>query len=153
MRFFPIVLLVAACGTIVAIEGEVPDSHTPAQIAVESTGGIATLRVRLRLDSLSGIVSRETCSLSVPATECGSRGNRESAAIAKAEVTRIFALTAAAEFRALRADYGHSTQGADLMEHRVSVTANARTRAITADDITRPEPLAGLMSELSRSVK
>lgn len=153
MRFFPIVLFAAGCGTLVAVEGEGPDPRTPAQIAVESTGGIASLRVRLRLDSLTGIVSRETCSLSVPMTECGSRGNREVSAITRAEVSRIFALTATAEFRALRADYGRSTQGADLMDHEVSVTASGRTRAIKADDITRPEPLAGLIGELSRAVK
>jgi hypothetical protein len=66
-------------------------------------------------------------------------------------VSRIFGYTVTAEFRALRADYGRSSQGADLFDHTVSITANARTRRIHADDVTRPEPLAALMNELART--
>ena len=153
MRFFPIVVFAAGCGSLVSVEGGTPDPLTPANISVEATGGIASLRVRHRLDSLSGVVSRETCSLSVPITECGTRGNHQSSTISRAEVSRIFALTSTAEFRALRADYGRSTQGADLMDYQFSVTVGGRTRGIKADDITRPEPLAGLIGELSRAVK
>lgn len=133
------VLMATGCAVLTAIEGEVPDTRTPAQILITSEGGIASLRVRLRLDSLGRTVTRETCSLGVPAAECGSRGNREVSAVAPAEVSSAFAATQSTEFRGLRADYGTSTQGADLMTHSVSVTANGRTRAIRGDDITMPQ--------------
>jgi hypothetical protein len=143
-------LVLAACGTLVAVEGEIPDTETPAQIVLESTGGIAALRIRLHLDSGSATLARETCRLSDSPSQCGLRGSRETFTIARAEVSRLFSYTLTAEFRALRADYGSSTQASDLMGHSLSITANGRTRRILADAMTRPEPMASFMTELSR---
>ena len=150
-RLLPVLALLA-CGTIVAAEGEVLDPTTPARIQVESQGGIASLRILVRLDSGAATLTRETCALAVPVAECGTRGNRELVTIARAEVARLFGFTMTAEFRALRADYGTSSQGADLMTHRLTITANGRTRTIVGDDVTRPDPMADLMAELNREL-
>ncbi|MGQ0647195.1 MAG: hypothetical protein ACT4P7_06460 [Gemmatimonadaceae bacterium] len=152
LRYVPTLLLIA-CGTLVAVEGEVVDTQNPAQILLESEGGIASLRVRVRLDSGTALLTREVCSLSASAEQCGERGNRQSVTIARAEVSRLFGYTMTAEFRALRADYGTSTQGADLMEHRITITANGRTRSVHGDDLTRPEPMAALMAELNKGLQ
>lgn len=142
-------VVMSGCGLMTAVEGEVPDPQTPSQIVITSEGGIAALRIRLRLDSLSRTVTRETCSLGASAAECQSRGQRQSVTVSAAEVADAFAATQTVAFRALRADYGTSTQGADLMGHRFAITANSRTRSIHGDDITLPQLPRDLHARLS----
>lgn len=150
-RKLMVVTALAACGTFFEAEGEVIDTQTPAQVVVESVGGIAGIRLRLRLDSSSATVTRQTCRAGLLEAECVALGQRDTITISRAEVKRIFGLTVTAEFRALRADYGNTSQGADLFDHTVSITANSRTRRIHADDVTRPDLLAALIDELART--
>ena len=143
-------MLVLACSQHPVV-GEIQDLGTPAQIVVTSEGGIATLRTIVRLDSASRVITRVTCGLSVPITDCGARGHSDQTTLSPRQVDSAFAITQSPDFRALRDDYGSSTQGADLMGHSVSVTANHRTRMIKGDDITLPLPVRKLTSALFTS--
>lgn len=144
-----LLLLGAGCGNALALPG-VETPGATASITLESVGGIASLRVRLHLDSAGATLTRETCGMNVSGTSCGSSGRRDVTTVPPAEVSRLFAMTNTSEFRALRADYGRSTQGADLMDHRLAIISGGRLRTIHADDITRPEAMAALMAALNR---
>lgn len=135
-----------ACGNALTI-GD-PDPQGSPAIVLESLGGIASLRVQLRLDSTSATLTRETCAMTVSATNCGMMGRREVVSVTAADVNRVFAMTTTAEFRALRSDYGSSTQGADLMTHKLTVTSAGRTRSVQGDDITRPGEMGRVMVAL-----
>ncbi len=136
-----------ACGNALTV-GD-PDPQGSPAIFLESLGGIASLRVQLRLDSTRATLTRETCAMTVSAANCGMTGRREVVSVAAADVSRLFAMTTTAEFRALRSDYGSSTQGADLMSHKLTVTTAGRTRSVQGDDITRPEAMSRLMVALN----
>jgi hypothetical protein len=141
-------ICLAACGTVATAELNAPALGATASVTLESTGGIASLRILVRIDSVNRTLQRDVCPLAVSSAECGSRGRRETVRLAAIDVAHLFGLTATAEFRALRPDYGRSTQGADLMDHLVVVTANGRVQRVRADDITRPTPVAELMTEI-----
>lgn len=137
----------AACGKQ-PVEGEIQQLGLPAQLTVTSEGGIAALRVIVRLDSATGLLSRATCQLSVSSDECGTKGHLDQVTLSSQQVASTFAITQSPEFRALRSDYGTSTQGADLMGHSVTVIANHRTREIKGDDLTLPPAIGRLKGAL-----
>ncbi len=139
----------AACGNTLSVAVDLPVPQATPVIQLESLGGIASLRVQLRLDSTTATLSRETCGMTVTAAECGIRGRRDVIGVPAADVARLFAMTTTADFRALKADYGHSTQGADLMDHTLTITTGGRTRSVRGDDITRPDLMAGVMAALN----
>jgi hypothetical protein len=145
-------MLAASCGQH-PVMGEILDLSSPSQIVVTSEGGIAALRTIVRLDSASRVLTSVTCGLGVPIADCGTRGYTDQATLSPQRVDSAFAITQAPDFRALRADYGSSTQGADLMGHSVSVTANHRTRLIKGDDMTLPLPVHKLRSALATSLQ
>lgn len=138
--------VLAGCGgstATTALDGELLVQGTPSVIRTESMGGIAALHEVAEIDSASGQVSwrigglcaQPTC----PASDCAT-GLLDAATVAE-----LFGRTTTLPFRQLRRDYGHSTQGADLMGYRIVIRANGRERTIAGDDITLP-PLASRFS-------
>lgn len=145
-------LVFLACGTIVAVEGETPTPNATAAIVVEAVGGIAGSRHITRVDSAAKRVTLDICSASDSLSQCAARGNRVTRDITQETVRALFAATQTAEFRALRADYGYSTQGADLFVYEFRLTVNGRTRSIRADALTQPKPLGRLLGSVSKAL-
>lgn len=141
--------LVAGCGQKHPVAGAIQDRvGAPAEIVLTSEGGIATMRVIVRLDSATGALTRTTCRMPTSAEECGTLGHLEQKTLTTPQVESIFRITQTQEFQALKRDYGSSTKGADLMGHAVIVTTNDRTRTIKGDDITLPETVERLRNAL-----
>ena len=116
---------VASCGQKHPVEGALHDRvGAPAEIVLTSEGGIATMRVIVRLDSATGALTRATCRMPVSAEECGTLGHLDQKTLTTPQVDSIFRITQTREFQSLKRDYGSSTKGADLMGHAVTVTTN-----------------------------
>ena len=145
------VFLAAGCGAVTAAEGEVTDVQSAPSIEVLADGGIAALHILNRVDSTSAEARYSMGPI------CGSTGTCQprdtlTGTLTRAQVDALFARTLEPEFRALRADYGTTTQGADMMGYTVIIHANDRTRTIRADDGTMPSLLAQWVNDVRGAV-
>lgn len=139
-----LVLSAAACATG-TLEPEYPDTG-PARILIVAEGGIAALRTITVVDSASATLSYSLCSIGTAESGCGLGVPTRLITLTREQVRDLFAKTMTDEFRALRPDYGSSTQGADLRGYIVTVTRNGLTKTVRGDDVTRPQLLADFMA-------
>jgi hypothetical protein len=139
------------CGVSTAIEGEVRDLSAAPSIEVLADGGIAALHILNRVDSATAGVQYSLGPICGEGGSCQPR-DTVTGSISQAQVDALYARAARPEFRALRADYGTTTQGADMMGYTVIIRANGRTRTIRADDGTMPSLLAQWVNDVRGAV-
>jgi hypothetical protein len=72
--------------------------------------------------------------------------------LSRVAVDELFQRARRAEFRALRADYGTTRGGADMMEHRLTIRASGVRRSIVADDGTMPTLMAQFVHDIAALV-
>lgn len=140
-----------ACAEITAAEGEVPAPGAPPGIRVEALGGIAALHAVAEIDSAAAQGAWSMGPICGAGQPCMPRDTLEGP-IARGAIDALFVRTYAPEFRALRADYGWSTQGADLRGYVVTIRANGRTRTLRADDGTMPTLMAQFVNDVTGAV-
>jgi hypothetical protein len=146
-----LIAVALACGAITAAEGEVLDTDSPASIEVLADGGIAALHILNHVDSTTGQAHYSVGPICPSSGTCQPRDTLEGQ-LTRAQVDALFARAAESEFRALHADYGTTTQGADMMGYTVIIRANDRTRTIRADDGTMPSLLAQWVNDVRGAV-
>lgn len=145
-------LLVSACGASVA--GLVEDRDATPGIVFESTGGIATLRVIVKLDSTTSVWSRATCSLSTSAQDCAAQGHVEQGTTSAAVRDRLFADARTDAFLRLPARFAATTTVADGMEHRLVISTAGFRRTIEWETgATLPALLEQFMTSLHAAVR
>lgn len=122
------------------IVGEVDDPSAPAGIVRESLGGIASLRVRLTLDSATRSWGHRACAMHSSVDQCNDY--RAQGLATEAARDSLFSVVRSADFRALRSRYPAPANVADGMAHSLTITTEGRTRTITWGDGARiPESL------------
>ena len=146
-----LVAVAPACGTITAAEGEVLDTVSPASIEVLADGGIAALHILNSVDSTTGQVHYSVGPMCLQGGTCQPRDTL-TGQLTRAQVDALYARAAEPEFRSLRADYGTTTQGADMMGYTVIIRGNDRTRTIRADDGSMPSLLAQWVNDVRGAV-
>lgn len=121
------------CG-VSPVEGVIEDPQGTPRIVRESTGGIATLRVIVEIDSATSRWSRATCPLSTEAASCGARGHLEGGVVDPQVRDRLFTEAREPAFLALPARYRSTVQVADGMDHSLRITTGGFTRTIEWED-------------------
>lgn len=143
---------VAGCGAgATAVEGEMANVTEPAGIHIEGLGGIAALRQVFHVDSATGAAFYTMGPLCAPGTQCPANDS-VNGVIERASVDAYFGFAATPPFRALRADYGTTPQGADMRGYVVTIIANKRARTIRGDDGSIPPLLSEFMTNVERAV-
>lgn len=145
------VTLTGACGSITAAEGEVSDAGRPPGIRVDALGGIAALHAIAEIDSATAIGSWSMGPLCDDGRSCMPRDTLVGS-VPRTMIEAFFIRTYQPEFRSLRADYGASTQGADMRGYIVTIRANGRTRTLRADDGTMPSLMAHFVNDVNAAV-
>lgn len=125
--------LVAACAQL-PVEGEVLQPGVTPAISQEAVGGIASLRVRLQLDSASGAWESTTCPMHLDATACASSGSKAVGTATPAVVAQLYGSAREDAFRALKSSYAPTGQVADGMQHTLTISGEGRTRRIEWGD-------------------
>jgi hypothetical protein len=121
------------CG-VSPVEGVIEDPQGTPRIVRESTGGIATLRVIVEIDSATSMWSRATCPLSTDAASCGTRGHLEGGQVDPQVRDQLFTEAREPVFLALPARYRSTVQVADGMDHSLRITTGGYTRTIEWED-------------------
>lgn len=121
------------CG-VSPVEGMIEDPQGTPRIVRESTGGIATLRVIVEIDSATSRWSRATCPLSPDGASCGTRGHLEGGAVDPQVRDQLFTAARNPTFLALPARYRSTVQVADGMDHSLRITSGGFTRTIAWED-------------------
>jgi hypothetical protein len=140
-----------ACGTITAADGEVLDVDSPPSIEVIADGGIAALHIVNRVDSATAQVQYSVGPMCPETGSCQPRDTL-TGQLTREQVDALYLRAVDPEFRALRADYGTTTQGADMMGYTVIIRGNDRTRTLRADDGTMPSLLAQWVNDVRSAV-
>lgn len=100
----------------------------------ESTGGIATLRVTVELDSTTSRWTRTTSSLPAAGGACRSNTHIEEGTVPAATRDALFADARERAFLDLPAQYRASGQVADGMAHRMVITTSGFTSTMRWED-------------------
>src|SRR4051812_26553755 len=149
-------LLLAACAHQPAGAATTPDAEPgaaaatrePTSLVVHSWGGIASINVLREVTRGAPAryygYSRLTCGAA-----CNSPMDTISGTLTAPQAERIWRAVRAAGLDTLRADYGTSSRGADLMLHEIVVTDSSGKRTFDGDDLTLPPALKALMDEVA----
>ena len=135
-----VALVVAGCNAS-QIDGVESDPNGTPRIVHESTGGIATLRVTVEVDSATASWRRTTCRLPLDGAPCGDDKHVEGGAIDADVRDRLFADARSRPFLELPARYRAAGPVADGMAHRLAITTSGYTRTMLWEDGAELPPL------------
>ena len=141
----------AGCGAVVSADGEIPDPNTPASLEIVADGGIAAFHTVARVDSASGSVYWSSGTICAATAGCPVV-DPLAGHLDRNVVDAFYARLATSEFRALRADYGTTKNGADMRLYTLTIHANGRVRTLRADDGTMPTLMAEFVHDVMGAV-
>lgn len=135
-----LIMAAASCNASQVAGVEADPDGTP-RIVHESTGGIATLRVTVEVDSATATWRRTTCRLPADGASCGDDRHVEDGTIDAAVRDRLFADARSRPFLELPARYKAAGPVADGMGHRLVITTAGFTRTMVWEDGAELPPL------------
>ena len=155
-RSFVLLLLAftAACSRTASTEAA-PDlasaSIASLHVVVEREGGLGGIYQRRVIDGDAMTYVATTHRIcSVP--QCQAATDSASGRLSTEALRTIAAAALSSEVWDLRADYGRTPNSADMFEHRLTVSANGRTKTVKGDSGTFPEPASAVERAVEQAI-